>query len=244
MSITPALDEREFNRKRVLVTGGTKGAGKAMAHRFLRGGGSVIITARSAPEGKTASDFVQADIATPEGAKKVIREILDHFKGIGIIVHNVGGLIGSQRGLYQRHRRTLAAGHQREPVPRRPPGPWTSAFHDRTGLRRDRSCLVHSTNTAPLRLDPCVCSRESCPDKLQQGIVERGQPKGVLVVTVSPGVIETDAAIRMIQRMADKDNSNYAETRQKLMVMLGGIPLGRPRPAGIEPSRLIYLVSA
>jgi len=32
----------------------------------------------------------------------------------------------------------------------------------------------------------------------------------------------------MIERMAEKDNSDYATARQKLMDMLGGIPLGRP----------------
>jgi NAD(P)-dependent dehydrogenase (short-subunit alcohol dehydrogenase family) len=49
-----------------------------------------------------------------------------------------------------------------------------------------------------------------------------------LVNAVSPGFIETDAAARMIERMADKDKSDYATARQKLMAMLGGIPLGRP----------------
>jgi NAD(P)-dependent dehydrogenase (short-subunit alcohol dehydrogenase family) len=32
----------------------------------------------------------------------------------------------------------------------------------------------------------------------------------------------------MIERMADKHKSDYATARQKLMAMLGGIPLGRP----------------
>src|SRR5260370_31092321 len=86
---TPGIGE--FNGKRVLVTGGTKGAGKAIADRFLRGGATVIITARSAPVEKTESHFVQADVSTVEGTGKVIREILERFKGIDIIVHNVGG---------------------------------------------------------------------------------------------------------------------------------------------------------
>ena len=64
-------------------------------------------------------------------------------------------------------------------------------------------------------------------------------PKGVRVVTVSPGFIETDAATRMIRRMAEKDNSDYGTARQKLMDMLGGIPLGRPN----QPQEVAELVA-
>jgi NAD(P)-dependent dehydrogenase (short-subunit alcohol dehydrogenase family) len=68
----PASDTRangfgEFNGKRVLVTGGTKGAGKAIAARFLHGGGTVALTARSAPTEETAAHFIQADVSTPAG---------------------------------------------------------------------------------------------------------------------------------------------------------------------------------
>ena len=64
-------------------------------------------------------------------------------------------------------------------------------------------------------------------------------PKGLRVVTVSPGFIETDAATRMIQRMADKDSGDYTNARQKLMDMLGGIPLGRPN----RPDEVAELVA-
>ncbi len=90
-STNSTSDTAEFTGKRVLVTGGTKGAGKAIANRFLRGGATVIITARSAPEEETGSHFIQADVSTAEGTTKVIRDILDRFKGVDIIVHNVGG---------------------------------------------------------------------------------------------------------------------------------------------------------
>jgi NAD(P)-dependent dehydrogenase (short-subunit alcohol dehydrogenase family) len=65
---TPGIGE--FNGKRVLVTGGTKGAGKAVADRFLQGGATVIITARSAPDEKSKSHFIQADVSTSDGTTK------------------------------------------------------------------------------------------------------------------------------------------------------------------------------
>ena len=90
-STSSTRDTGEFNGKRILVTGGTKGAGKAIADRFLFAGGNVVITARSAPEEKTGAHFIQADVSTSEGTTKVIRELLDRFNGVDIIVHNVGG---------------------------------------------------------------------------------------------------------------------------------------------------------
>src|SRR5712671_5072597 len=88
---TCVANANEFTGKRVLVTGGTKGAGQAIADRFQRGGATVVITARSAPTEKTASHFIQADVSTAEGTTRVINEILNRFRGIDIIIHNVGG---------------------------------------------------------------------------------------------------------------------------------------------------------
>jgi NAD(P)-dependent dehydrogenase (short-subunit alcohol dehydrogenase family) len=59
------------------------------------------------------------------------------------------------------------------------------------------------------------------------------------VQSLSAGFIETDAAARMIGRMAEKDTSDYGRARQKLMDMLGGIPLGRPT----QPHEVAELVA-
>ena len=90
-SSTNTNDDGEFKGKRVLVTGGTKGAGKAIADRFLRGGATVVITARSAPTEKTAAHFIQADVSTVQGTAHVIHEMLSQFKDVDVVVHNVGG---------------------------------------------------------------------------------------------------------------------------------------------------------
>src|SRR5438128_7595365 len=90
-SYSSSFDAKEFIGKRVLVTGGTKGAGKAIADRFQRGGATVIITARSTPTEKMGNHFIQADVSTAEGTTMVINEILNRFQGIDIMIQNVGG---------------------------------------------------------------------------------------------------------------------------------------------------------
>src|SRR5260370_12899784 len=90
-STTNTNEIADFKGKRVLVTGGTKGAGKAIADRFLKGGATLAITARSAPAENSAAHFIQADVSTSEGTTHVIREMLNRFKGVDIMIHNVGG---------------------------------------------------------------------------------------------------------------------------------------------------------
>jgi NAD(P)-dependent dehydrogenase (short-subunit alcohol dehydrogenase family) len=233
----------EFGGKRILVTGGTKGAGKAIADRFLRGGGNVIITARSGPEEKTGSHFIQADVSTPEGTAKVIGEVLQAFKGIDIVVHNVGGSSAPSGGFITV---TDELWHQAMnenlyPAVRLDRGLLPSM------IERGAGVIVHVSSiqrTLPLYDSTLAyAAAKAALTNYSKALSNEVSPKGVRVVTVSPGFIETDAATRMIERMADKDNSDYATARQRLMDMLGGIPLGRPnRPD--EVAELVAFVAS
>ncbi|WP_437526472.1 SDR family NAD(P)-dependent oxidoreductase [Sorangium sp. So ce726] len=87
-----SIDPEEFAGKRVLVTGGTKGAGEAIVRRLGAGGAVTATTARSAlPEGQSPNVFVQADLATVAGVDAVVRALLGELGGIDILVHTVGG---------------------------------------------------------------------------------------------------------------------------------------------------------
>src|SRR5687767_11282420 len=88
-----------FSGKRVLVTGGTKGIGEAIARRLARGGATVITTARSVtPDAPAPNLFIEADLGTAAGAEKVVREILARLGGVDILINNVGGSTASGGG--------------------------------------------------------------------------------------------------------------------------------------------------
>ena len=240
---TKPFDANEFAGKRVLVTGGTKGAGKAIAERFSRGGATVIITARSAPEEKTDVHFVPADVSTPEGTTKVINEIMNRFHGIDIIIHNVGGSSAPSGGfitvtdeIWQQN-----LNENLFPAVRLDRGLLPSMIERGSGV------IIHISSiqrTLPLYDSTLAyAAAKAALTNYSKGLSNEVSPKGIRVNTVSPGFIETDAATRMIQRMADKDKSDYATARQKLMDMLGGIPLGRPNRPDEVAELVVFLAS-
>src|SRR5258708_3337357 len=61
-----------------------------------------------------------------------------------------------------------------------------------------------------------------------KGLSKEVSPKGIRVIRVSPGWVETEAAVRLVNRLAEEGGTDYAGARQGLMRSLGGIPLGRP----------------
>lgn len=65
MATSSAIPEtKESSGKRNLVTTARMGAGRAGAGRFSPGGGTVIVTARSASEEDIGSHFIQADVSS------------------------------------------------------------------------------------------------------------------------------------------------------------------------------------
>ena len=83
-----------------VITGGTRGIGRAIAEAFLAEGAQVVITGTSAAKGAQAMDeigrpddalFVQADAKQRADCEKAIDEAVARFGKVDIVVNNAGG---------------------------------------------------------------------------------------------------------------------------------------------------------
>jgi NAD(P)-dependent dehydrogenase (short-subunit alcohol dehydrogenase family) len=85
--------------KRILITGGASGLGKALARSYLRRGWSVLITDVHAERGETTArelgdegtiHFLVADTTAEEDWGRVRTWVEDHFGGLDVLVNNAG----------------------------------------------------------------------------------------------------------------------------------------------------------
>jgi len=76
--------------RRAIVTGGTKGIGRAICQRLMDDGAQVLTCGRSASGAADGCDFVQADIASQAGVDAVMAAVMERLGGVDILVNNAG----------------------------------------------------------------------------------------------------------------------------------------------------------
>ena len=69
-------------------------------------------------------------------------------------------------------------------------------------------------------------------------------PKGIRVVRVSPGWVETEAAVALAERLAAEAGTDYEGGKEIIMKSLGSIPLGRPAKPSEVADLIVFLASS
>lgn len=227
------MEEFNFNNelsgKIALVTGGTKGTGKAIAERLLKAGARVIITARNAPEKANEKfHFIAADLSEAIGTQKVVEEVRSTYKKLDILVNNLGGSETQGGGfsvLTDKDWETSIQTNLLAPVR------LDRAFLPQM-IEHKSGVIIHIASiqgTLPLYDStlPYAAAKAGLIN-YSKGLSNEVSPKGVRVLTVSPGWIKTTSAISMMERIAKSSSISIEQATQRVMDALGGIPIGRP----------------
>lgn len=234
----------ELNGRRALVTGGTKGVGAAVVESLRNAGVAVVATARSVPDVPPEGViYIAADLTTVNGCRTVADAVLDRLGGIDIVINVLGGSSAPAGGFA-----SLSDGE------------WEAAINQNLmpAVRIDRALLpamiaqgsgvvIHVTSIQhelPLpEATTAYAAAKAALSTYSKSLSKEVAPKGIRVVRVSPGWVETEAAVRLAERLADQAGTDYEGGKKIIMDSLGGIPLGRPARPQEVADLITFLVS-
>ncbi|AMO49880.1 Short-chain dehydrogenase/reductase SDR [Enterobacter sp. FY-07] len=231
----------ELQGKRVLVTAGTKGVGKAVVGLLHEQGAKVLTTARTQPDDTLADHFVTADLTTVEGCRQVAEAVKARLGGVDIIVHVLGGSTAPGGGF-------AVLGEEE----------WQQELNLNLlpAVRLDRALLpgmldqgagviIHITSiqrVLPLPESTTgYAAAKAALSTYSKSLSKEVSPKGIRVLRVAPGWIETEASVALAERLAQQAGTDYEGGKKIIMNSLGGIPIGRPSKP-IEVANLILFL--
>ncbi|CBS86470.1 SDR family oxidoreductase [Azospirillum lipoferum] len=229
--------------KRALVTSGTRGAGAATVALFRDLGARVLTAARSRPDSLDDGMFVSADLTTAEGCATLAATVRERLGGVDIIVHMLGGSSAPAGGFAAlsdaEWRKELdlnlmpAIRLDRELVP--------------AMVAQGHGVVIHVTSiqrALPLpESTTAYAAAKAALSTYSKSLSKEVSPKGVRVVRVSPGWIETEAAVRLAERLAKEAGTDYEGGKRIIMDSLGGIPIGRPSKPADVANLIAFLAS-
>ena len=157
----------------------------------------------------------------------IVKEVRARLGGLDILVNNVGGSTtpgGGSLALTDEHWQQTFNANLFSAV-RLDKAFLPAMLEQKSGViihisSIQRSLPIHES-TLPYAAAKAALTNYS------KGLSNEVAPKGVRVIAVSPGFIETTAAKGLIERLAANAGTDYQTARQGLMDSLGGIPIGR-----------------
>jgi NAD(P)-dependent dehydrogenase (short-subunit alcohol dehydrogenase family) len=192
----------DFEGKKILVTGASRGIGRAVAEAFAASGGKIAVNFRnnetSASEtlnalGPGGHVLVQADVSSADGARKAVEESVSGLNGLDIVVNNAG--------IFETH-----------PVDTVAFDDWSSAWRNtidanllgpanicylaaRHMMESGGGHIVNVSSRAAFRGEPsgpAYAASKAGLNALSQSLAIALAPHDIFVGVVAPGFVETD----------------------------------------------------
>jgi NAD(P)-dependent dehydrogenase (short-subunit alcohol dehydrogenase family) len=198
----------DFGGKRVLVTGGSRGIGRAVAKGFAERGARVAInylsnlaaaqeTIGSLPGGPHM--MVQADVADPSSVRRMVDEVVGSLGGLDIAVNNAG--------IWVDHRLEEVDYEQWQQA-------WRSVLDaNLVGPANVSYCVAHwmithgggrivnVSSRGAFRGEPegpAYGASKAGLNAMSQSLAQRLAPHDIFVGVVAPGFVDTDLAARYL----------------------------------------------
>ena len=97
----PGIKQFDLTGRSAIITGGSKGLGKAMAAGLASAGASVLVSSRHGDEAAAATEeiaadhgqqaiSIEADVTSPEQVEAMVQAALDAFGKVDILINNAG----------------------------------------------------------------------------------------------------------------------------------------------------------
>ena len=94
-------DRFSMQGKVAIITGGSRGLGKAMASALAEAGANVVVCSRSADKVRTVAEELQStygptcrgygcDVSDPEQVKSLVARVIEEFGQIDVLINNAG----------------------------------------------------------------------------------------------------------------------------------------------------------
>ncbi|MFC6101437.1 SDR family oxidoreductase [Olivibacter domesticus] len=229
---------KELAGKIALITGGTKGIGKAIADELASLGATVIVSARQEPAEELPYHFIAADLTNNDSISELAEQLLKQYGSLDILINNVGGTSAPTGGFSvlsdadwenDLELNLLAAIKlDRAIIP--------------SMIAKNSGVVIHiSSLNGKLPLYASNLSygvAKAALNNYSKALASEVASQGVRVITVSPGMVKTMAMETFLHNYASSIGKSFEETAQLLMDSLGGVPMNRLA----QPAEIAHLV--
>ena len=188
--------------------------------------------------------YIAADLTTAQGVTYLAKTVLERWGGVDIVTNVLGGsstpgggfaAISDEQWLAELNLNLMPAVRlDRALLP--------------SMLAQGSGVIIHVSSIQRMMPLPesttAYAAAKAALTTYSKSLAREVTPKGVRVLSVAPGWIETEASVRLAERLAEQAGTDYEGGKRIVMEAIGGIPLGRPAKPQEVADLIVFLASA